>query len=38
MNRNGSELDCMDIRLEKYDPEKEYFFKEGCFITGLSNS
>jgi mannose-6-phosphate isomerase-like protein (cupin superfamily) len=38
MNRNGSGLDCMGIRLEKYDSGKEYFFEEGCFITELSNS
>lgn len=28
----------MEIRVEKFDPQTEYFFEEGCFITELSNS
>lgn len=28
----------MEIRAEIYDPQAEYFFEEGCFITELSNS
>jgi mannose-6-phosphate isomerase-like protein (cupin superfamily) len=29
---------AMQLKILKYDPEKEYFFREGCFINELSNT
>ncbi len=28
----------MQAKILKYEPEKEYFFREGCFINELSNT